>query len=67
MSITATVHADTIKLPAGVHLPDGAQVRVDLFDSQERLTMQAWLERARGGALPGVSTDEIMRMTRGEE
>ena len=35
MSITATVENDTIKLPAGVHLPDGTEVRVDLVE-QER-------------------------------
>ena len=29
MSITATVENDTIKLPAGVHLPDGTAVRVE--------------------------------------
>ena len=29
MSITATVENDTIKLPAGIHLPDGTPVRVE--------------------------------------
>jgi len=29
MSITATVENNTIKLPAGVHLPDGTPVRVE--------------------------------------
>lgn len=29
MSITATVENDTIKLPEGVHLPNGTQVRVE--------------------------------------
>lgn len=29
MSITATVENDTIKLPAGVHLPDGTTVKVE--------------------------------------
>ena len=29
MSITATVENDTIKLPPGVHLPDGTRVRVE--------------------------------------
>ncbi len=29
MSITATVHNDPIKLPPGVHLPDGTQVTVE--------------------------------------
>lgn len=29
MSITAVVEKNTIKLPAGSHLPDGTQVRVE--------------------------------------
>ncbi len=29
MSITATVENNMIKLPVGVHLPDGTQVRVE--------------------------------------
>jgi len=29
VSITATVENDAIKLPAGVHLPDGTTVRVE--------------------------------------
>jgi hypothetical protein len=28
MSITATVEHDTIKLPEGVHLPDGTKVQI---------------------------------------
>jgi hypothetical protein len=32
MSITGTVEGDTIKLPTGVHLPDGTQVRVEALD-----------------------------------
>jgi hypothetical protein len=30
MSITATVENDTIKLPPGVHVPDGTEVKVFL-------------------------------------
>lgn len=29
MSITATVENDTIKLPEGVHLPDGTKVHIE--------------------------------------
>jgi hypothetical protein len=29
VSITAVIENDTIKLPAGVHLPDGTPVRVE--------------------------------------
>jgi hypothetical protein len=31
VSITGTVEKDTIKLPPGVHLPDGTSVRVELL------------------------------------
>jgi hypothetical protein len=30
-------------------------------------TFDDWLRRAQGSAKPGVTTDEILRMTRGEE
>ena len=36
MSITGTVENGTIKLPAGVHLPDGTQVRVETVESPGR-------------------------------
>ena len=29
MSITAIVENDTIKLPAGIHLPDGTRVQIE--------------------------------------
>jgi hypothetical protein len=29
--------------------------------------MKAWIGKGRGTAMPGLSTDEIMTMTRGEE
>ncbi len=35
MSITATVENDTIKLPEGVHLPDGTRVRVEAEERVE--------------------------------
>jgi len=28
---------------------------------------EAWLERARGAACPGVTTESVMKLTRGEE
>ena len=31
------------------------------------LPVDAWLERARGAARPGVTTAELMALTRGEE
>jgi len=36
MSITATVENNTIKLPAGVHLPDGTPVRVEPIETGTR-------------------------------
>lgn len=29
--------------------------------------VESWLQRARGAALPGVRTNEVMTLTRGEE
>ncbi len=46
MSITAIVENDTIKLPPGVHLPDGTKVRVEP-DKQD--------QSAEGGALAWMS------------
>lgn len=42
------------------------------FDSfrqrrSQRLTADQWLQSARGSAIPGALTDEIMSLTRGEE
>jgi hypothetical protein len=31
------------------------------------LAVEAWLERARGAALPGVTTADVMALTRDEE
>ena len=36
MSITATVENDTIKLPAGVHLPNGTTVKIEAVVEPER-------------------------------
>jgi len=36
MSITATVENDTIKLPAGVHLPNGTTVKIEPVVETER-------------------------------
>ncbi|MDO8545162.1 MAG: hypothetical protein Q7S40_32380 [Opitutaceae bacterium] len=38
MSITATVENNTIKLSAGVHLPDGTAVRVEPIEAEPRGT-----------------------------
>jgi len=38
MSITAVVEKDAIKLPPGVHLPDGTSVRVEAIETETRAT-----------------------------
>ena len=35
MSITAVVENDTIKLPPGVHLPDGTEVSIETADAAD--------------------------------
>jgi hypothetical protein len=48
VSITATVENDTIKLPPGVHLPDGTEVKVFLpggsVSPEEETTLYKQLE-----------------------
>ena len=67
MSITAIVENDTIKLPPGVHVPDGTKAAIVLQTEDAGAAKPDWLQRAVGTAMSGMSTDEIMRMTRGEE
>ncbi len=68
MSITATVEKDMIKLPQNVHFPDGAKVRIELIDHRPTAAeVDARLDWATGKATSGLTTDEIMKMTRGEE
>lgn len=47
MSITATVENNTIKLPEGVHLPDGTTVRIETESAaptSKRQNALAWME-----------------------
>ena len=68
MSFTATVENDVIKLPANTHLPNGAKVRVEIVEHpQIAPDVLAWLNRISGRATSGLSTDEILRETRGED
>ena len=67
MSITAIVENDTIKLPPGVHVPDGTKAEIVLQTKDTSAAKPDWLQRAVGTATTGMSADEIMRMTRGEE
>jgi hypothetical protein len=68
MSFTATVENDVIKLPENTHLPNGAKVRVELVEPP-RISpeVEAWLDRISGRATTGLTTDEILRETRGED
>jgi len=70
MSITAIVENDTIKLP--VHVPDGTRVEITVTHEVRETTSAKdetadWLQALVGKATSGLSTNEIMRLTRGEE
>jgi hypothetical protein len=68
MSFTATVENDVIKLPENTHLPNGSTVRIEVIE-KPRIAPEvaAWLDKISGKATSGLSTDEIMRESRGEE
>ncbi len=71
MTIKARVHNRTIVLPANVEVAEGAEVQV-IVPVQPPTVNSAppktpdWLQKAVGAATSGLSTDEIMRSTRGE-
>lgn len=44
MSFTATVEKDTIKLPPGVHLPDGTQVTVEPAEDRHQSFAERYAE-----------------------
>jgi hypothetical protein len=72
MSFTATVENDVIKLPENTHLPNGATVRVELVEHvaehpQIAPEVMARLKKISGRATTGLTTDEILRETRGED
>ena len=50
MSITAIVENDTIRLPAGIHLPDGTAVRLDIGGTGEPASQwpAGYFERTAG-------------------
>ena len=71
MTIKVRVHNRTIVLPANVEVAEGAEVQV-IVPVQPPTVNSAlpktpdWLQKAVGTATSGLSTDEIMRSTRGE-
>ena len=71
MTILARVHNRIITLPPDIAITEGAEVSVTLPDIapvkpaiSEALP---WLRRARGTATSGLETDDILKMTRGED
>jgi hypothetical protein len=52
MSITATVEKDTIKLPDGIHVPDGTCVRLEIATAGASQWPAYYFERT-AGALAG--------------
>jgi predicted DNA-binding antitoxin AbrB/MazE fold protein len=69
MSFTATVENDVIKLPENTHLPNGAKVRVEVVVEPAPIAPEilARLKKISGRATTGLTTDEILRETRGED
>jgi hypothetical protein len=68
MSITVTVENDIIRLPADLHYPNGTQARLEFPDPPPTaLRDTSWIDRSVGVADSGLRTDEIMKLTRGEE
>lgn len=71
MTIKARVHNRTIVLPESVEIAEGAEVQVivpeQLATNNSAPTRTAdWLRNALGKATSGLTTDEIMHLTRGE-
>ena len=50
MSITATVENDTIKLPPGVHLPDGTEVCIETRETAVERSVAERYARLAGAA-----------------
>jgi hypothetical protein len=62
MSFTATVENDTIKLPRGVHLPDGTEVRIEPQTPPPRsgATARAFVTRTHDfGFKPGIDLTKL--------
>jgi hypothetical protein len=69
MTIKARVHNRTIVLPANVEIAEGAEVQIIVPEKQPTTNgaqTPDWLQNAFGTATSGLTTDEIMRLTRGE-
>ena len=64
MSITAIVENDIIRLPAGIHLPDGTAVRLDIGGTDEPASQwpTGYFERTAGA----LSGEPMERPAQGE-
>ena len=71
MTIRARVHNRTIVLPESVDIADGAEVQVIVPENPATNNSVPtippdWLRNALGKATSGLTTEEIMQLTRGE-
>ena len=68
MSITATVENDTIKLPPGVHLPDGTRVRVEPEQRGEGSAL-GWMKEFAGSidTLPADAAAQHTELSHGRK
>jgi hypothetical protein len=69
MTIKARVHNRMIVLPESVEIADGAEVQVIVPEKPGTNNVAPtahWLGNALGKATSGLTTDEIMQLTRGE-
>ena len=65
MTIKVRVHNGVIAQPPDVEVEEGLEVAVIVPDRTP--APRGWLQSAVGTATSGLSTEEIMRMTRGED
>ena len=61
MSITATVQNDIIRLPVGLHLPDGTAVRLEIAHAGEAATRwpAGYFERIAGAPMERPAQGDV--------
>jgi hypothetical protein len=62
MSITATVEKDTIKLPDGIHVPDGTRVRLEIATAGANQWPADYFERTAGA----LASEPLERPAQGD-
>jgi hypothetical protein len=67
MSSIAEIEAAIEKLPAPQVDELAAWLEARRAHRDQKASVHSWLERARGAALPGITTAGILAATRGEE